>query len=935
MSSGYGGVFRSLDNGQTWTVFPNTAFDSAPVDGGYLPSVEVTSLALNLGDISPATGHATQVVGDPEVLLATTFGRGDFAIRLAPDIFPTTIDARPGQRLRHALRQPPAHQQPARRSSTASARSPTTGIWSTVDLIDETPGTAGFGTILGSVDHQRLRPVHRPGRLVRRRRPELPDPGRPGGEGPRVLHRREQGRRLPGHRQLGGQGEHHHIRLRDQAHPAAPPGHARPTRLPASVAAGSSSRPRPRSQVRLHQRHLAGLRDVTTTEPSTTTVELERSTSRSAFPTAGTTVVAIDARRHRATVDLTDTNLASPGQARPDRPDLLLPGGPGRPGGQPGHGRRPPRAGTSRSSSTTSRRPSRPRSRSTRSPTSGTGGGSNTSPYITKDAQPDLRRHRPCPATSSPWSGRSAAPTTPPSATRPTRPGRPARPRSRTTSGSRRRGRRVVLLPGRPDRHRAERQLPRHTPPPGLIVQVNRTPPATPTIAIPSSRRLGRPGQPADHQRPDAALHRDSLPLGSNTAGLTITITATYLVNGSYVAYSGGNALATTTVTSSLTYETPGHGVLAGRDSYRFFATITDKAGNLPRAPADPPDQGRGRTPCRSPRRWRSCRPTTPGSRGTASPPSSDQPAFIGTTDPGDTVKLYSVNANGVYSFVAQGTSSTVNGSFSFTLPNALTDGNAQLVAQTSDAAGNNRARIQRSSTSGSSPSPATTPTPGPPSSPSSSRPPRTGPTTRRPTPSRASDRSRPTAPPAATSRSSTTSTATARPTASPIATTPPTYYGFESTQGPETNLPAFGLGGISPAGLGRLLGQRDEHPGRATGRRPRPGTSPCPPAASRSSSAWTGGRHPRPGGLQRQRPDRDRRLPADPDQLDGPGRRPVLGLRGGDRDHRGLLLLPSRSRRSPGSPTRPATSPPRPTTTASATTSSPSTGRAPGRSSS
>jgi subtilisin-like proprotein convertase family protein len=89
--AGYGGVFRSLDNGETWTLFPNTAFDSAPVDGGYLPSVDVTDLQLNLGAISPATGHATQMVGDPEVLLASTLGRGDFAIRLAPDVFPSTV----------------------------------------------------------------------------------------------------------------------------------------------------------------------------------------------------------------------------------------------------------------------------------------------------------------------------------------------------------------------------------------------------------------------------------------------------------------------------------------------------------------------------------------------------------------------------------------------------------------------------------------------------------------------------------------------------------------------------------------------------------------------------------------------------------------------------------------------------------------------------
>ena len=85
--SGYGGVFRSLDNGASWTVFPNTAFDAAPVDGGYLPSVDVTNLQINLGNVNPTTGHATQTAGDPEVLMATTGGRGVFAIGLAPDVF--------------------------------------------------------------------------------------------------------------------------------------------------------------------------------------------------------------------------------------------------------------------------------------------------------------------------------------------------------------------------------------------------------------------------------------------------------------------------------------------------------------------------------------------------------------------------------------------------------------------------------------------------------------------------------------------------------------------------------------------------------------------------------------------------------------------------------------------------------------------------------
>ncbi len=99
--AGTGGVFRSLDNGQTWTLFPSTAFDTAPVDGGYLPSVQVTSLTLNLGPINPATGRAEQSTnGQPSVqpvLMATTFGRGNFAIGLAPDVFNNTLKLDPTQ----------------------------------------------------------------------------------------------------------------------------------------------------------------------------------------------------------------------------------------------------------------------------------------------------------------------------------------------------------------------------------------------------------------------------------------------------------------------------------------------------------------------------------------------------------------------------------------------------------------------------------------------------------------------------------------------------------------------------------------------------------------------------------------------------------------------------------------------------------------------
>ena len=99
---GVGGVFRSLDQGATWVVYPagttvtetrvTDATDPAnPVTtttsevipaGGYLPSVEVTQLTLSLGNIDPNTGQPLQVTGGLNLLTAATYGRGNWAIRV-------------------------------------------------------------------------------------------------------------------------------------------------------------------------------------------------------------------------------------------------------------------------------------------------------------------------------------------------------------------------------------------------------------------------------------------------------------------------------------------------------------------------------------------------------------------------------------------------------------------------------------------------------------------------------------------------------------------------------------------------------------------------------------------------------------------------------------------------------------------------------------
>ena len=97
---GFGGVFRTTNAlslastsagtgptgqptpppGATWTFFPGTP--DGVVDGGFLPDANVTDLDLSLGNIDPTTGFPNQANGGLNLLLVTTFGRGQFAIRL-------------------------------------------------------------------------------------------------------------------------------------------------------------------------------------------------------------------------------------------------------------------------------------------------------------------------------------------------------------------------------------------------------------------------------------------------------------------------------------------------------------------------------------------------------------------------------------------------------------------------------------------------------------------------------------------------------------------------------------------------------------------------------------------------------------------------------------------------------------------------------------
>ena len=92
-------MYQSIDDGQTWTLFPDTTY-GAVVEGGNLPHVTVTDLSLSLGNIDPNTGMPNLAgpydptdptsTADPDLLLASTFGQGAFAINLAPILFPSS-----------------------------------------------------------------------------------------------------------------------------------------------------------------------------------------------------------------------------------------------------------------------------------------------------------------------------------------------------------------------------------------------------------------------------------------------------------------------------------------------------------------------------------------------------------------------------------------------------------------------------------------------------------------------------------------------------------------------------------------------------------------------------------------------------------------------------------------------------------------------------
>ena len=158
--AGNSGVYMSTDNGTSWSLYPSSTF-GAVSNGGNLPHVNVTDLNLSQGNIAVATGMPNlagpynpenpNAPADPDLLMASSYGQGSFAINLAPMLFNTPAD--------------PVQVDASNTSGTAadgttvvSTATPTIdgtseisgfGNATWVTIVDETPGDANYGQVIG------------------------------------------------------------------------------------------------------------------------------------------------------------------------------------------------------------------------------------------------------------------------------------------------------------------------------------------------------------------------------------------------------------------------------------------------------------------------------------------------------------------------------------------------------------------------------------------------------------------------------------------------------------------------------------------------------------------------------------------------------------------------------------------------------------------
>ena len=214
--AGDSGVYRSLDGGNTWTDFPDTdpQVDNAPVNGGYLPHVPVTSLTLSDGNINPTTGRATistaNGVTDPSLLSLSTYGQGSFFIQLAPVILPDAVSTNPTNLYLDANTlagtTTSGLQYTTDSTQTFDGISEESAFGNVVDVqaIDETVGSPNFGKPIPAADA----PV-----VQTDANGNFSSPS-PTTSSPADLHDR-----LPGDRPVGDEGEHRHLHVRRQRPP--------------------------------------------------------------------------------------------------------------------------------------------------------------------------------------------------------------------------------------------------------------------------------------------------------------------------------------------------------------------------------------------------------------------------------------------------------------------------------------------------------------------------------------------------------------------------------------------------------------------------------------------------------------------------------------------------------------------------------------------
>ena len=158
--AGNSGVYQSLDQGKTWSLFPSTTFGASQA-GGYLPHVSVSSLSLSLGNINPNTGMPTAAgpfnpsnptaTPDPDVLMAATYGQGEFAINLAPMLFPTSVGVASADTSGNAADGTPIVTT-AKPTLDGSSEITKFGNATWVTIVDETPTDPNFGKIIGGFD---------------------------------------------------------------------------------------------------------------------------------------------------------------------------------------------------------------------------------------------------------------------------------------------------------------------------------------------------------------------------------------------------------------------------------------------------------------------------------------------------------------------------------------------------------------------------------------------------------------------------------------------------------------------------------------------------------------------------------------------------------------------------------------------------------------